>query len=71
METSLRVLGQEHPDTVICMNNLAHTWKLQGRDNEAFDLMSRCMQLAEKKFGVDHPNTVATAKTLENWCNGE
>ncbi len=31
METSRRVLGAEHPDTLTSMNNLAWTWKSQGR----------------------------------------
>jgi hypothetical protein len=39
METSLRVLGAEHPSTLTRMNNLAFTWERQGQDTEALKLM--------------------------------
>jgi hypothetical protein len=32
METSKRVLGEEHPDTLTSMSNLAFTLKSQNRD---------------------------------------
>jgi hypothetical protein len=35
METSSRVLGEEHPDTLTSMANLASTIKDQGRNVEA------------------------------------
>ncbi|KAF5852458.1 hypothetical protein GGP41_007843 [Bipolaris sorokiniana] len=35
METKKRVLGEEHPDTLINMANLAHMWKSQSRSEEA------------------------------------
>jgi hypothetical protein len=41
METR-RVLGPEHPDTLTCMNNLAWTWKSQGRNYEALELVTTC-----------------------------
>jgi Tetratricopeptide repeat len=40
MNTRKRVLGQEHPDTLTSMCNLAFTWKSQGRDVEAFELLN-------------------------------
>ncbi|KAK4119091.1 hypothetical protein N657DRAFT_650498 [Parathielavia appendiculata] len=38
METSKRVLGEEHPDTLTSMANLAHTWKSQARLGDALSL---------------------------------
>ena len=32
METTKRVLGERHPDTLTSMNNIAFTWKKQGRN---------------------------------------
>jgi len=32
-----RVLGQEHPDKLTSMTNLAFTWKSQSRNNEAIE----------------------------------
>jgi len=37
VEKRKRVLGQEHPDTLTSMNNLAWTLKSQGRDDEALE----------------------------------
>ena len=42
IETSKRVLGEEHPDTLTSMNNLAFIWKKQRRDTEAIELMKKC-----------------------------
>jgi hypothetical protein len=35
MEAYKRVLGPEHPDTLVSMNNLADTWKLLGKQKDA------------------------------------
>ena len=45
METRKRVLGQEHPDTLSSMANLAFTTKDQSRKEEAIEVMVECVQL--------------------------
>ena len=57
MERSKKKLGADHPDTLTSMNNLAHTWKGQGKDKEAFILMSECAKLVAIKLGPKHPHT--------------
>jgi len=42
METSKRVLGDEHPDTLTSMNNLASTYRKQGRWKEAEEMQFTC-----------------------------
>ncbi|KAL2199928.1 hypothetical protein P885DRAFT_75110 [Corynascus similis CBS 632.67] len=42
METRKRVLGEDHPDTLTSMANLACTWKSQGRLEDALDLIKTC-----------------------------
>lgn len=37
-----RVLGEDHPDTLVNINNLAWTLKVQGKDDEAIALMQSC-----------------------------
>lgn len=46
METRKRVLGPEHPSTLTSMNDLAWMWKVQGRKNEALDLITACVRLS-------------------------
>jgi hypothetical protein len=40
-----RVLGEELPDTLTSIHNLAFTWKGQGLDTEALELLEECVQL--------------------------
>jgi hypothetical protein len=69
METSRRVLGEEHPDTLTSMNNLALTWKGQGRGAEAMKLMEKCVQLRTLVIGADHPHTLSSSAALIGWQN--
>jgi Tetratricopeptide repeat len=64
MGTRKRVLGKEHPDTLISMNNLAFTWKFQGRDNNALGLMKECLLLRKQKLERDYPLTVSSLETV-------
>jgi hypothetical protein len=66
METSLRVLGQEHPDTLTSMNNLAWTLKSQGRNDEALELITKCVQLSTQKLGANHPNINGRTSAIES-----
>ena len=67
IETRKRVLGLEHPDMLISMNNLACTWKSQGRDSDTLDLMEECVQLRTRTLGVDHPCNVSSSVVLIGW----
>jgi Tetratricopeptide repeat len=42
MEMRKRVLGEEHPDTLTSMNNLAFTWKGKGHNDKAISLTEKC-----------------------------
>jgi hypothetical protein len=70
METSLRVLGAEHPSTLASMANLAWTLKDLGRNDEAVKLMGEVVQLSIKNLGVDHPDTTASVQALDEWKHG-
>ncbi len=67
METRKRVLGQEHPDTLTSMNNLAFTWKGQGQDKEALRLMEQCVALQSRIRGTSHPSTLSSRTALLAW----
>ena len=67
METFKRVLGEEHPDTLTSLNNLAWTWKSCGRDMDALKLITGCLGLLKKTLGDSHPNTVACGETVKAW----
>ncbi|OCK80636.1 hypothetical protein K432DRAFT_297220, partial [Lepidopterella palustris CBS 459.81] len=67
METCKTKLGADHPDTLSSMANLAFTWKEQGRDAEAINLMSQCVRLRGHILGTSHPYYMSSSKALAGW----
>ena len=61
------MLGAEHPSTLTSMNNLAFTWKRQGRGAKALNLMEECVQLQMHILGVSHPDTLSSSTALIGW----
>jgi tetratricopeptide (TPR) repeat protein len=64
METSLRVLGEEHPGTLTSMNNLASTFRNQGRWKEAEELEVQVMETRKRVLGEEHPDTLTSMANL-------
>jgi hypothetical protein len=67
METRKRVLGDEHPDTLNSMHNLAYTLCSLSRQKEAVALIELCFQLRQQVLGEQHPDTQLSLKTLDGW----
>ena len=67
METRSRQLGHRHPDTLIAMANLAYTWKSQGQDQNAIDLMRQVESLRREILGIDHPHTTVSSEIVDEW----
>jgi hypothetical protein len=68
METSSRVLGAEHPNTLTSMANLAFTFWNQGRWQEAGGLEVQVMEKRKRVLGAEHPSTLANMGNL-SYCN--
>ncbi|KAF6813678.1 kinesin light [Colletotrichum musicola] len=66
------ILGQEHPDTLTSMNNLASTYRNQGRWKEAEKLNVRVMETRKRVLGEEHPSTLASMNNLAStfWNQG-
>jgi len=71
METRKRVLGEEHPDTLTSMANLASTFWNQGRWKEAEELEVQVMETRKKKLGADHPDTLTSMNNLAFTWKGQ
>lgn len=67
MERSKKKLGADHPDTLTSMNNLAFTWKEQGRTVKANRLMSECVQRRRGVLAFDHPDFISSSRVLAEW----
>ena len=64
METRKRVLGQEHPSTLISIANLASTYQNQGCWKEAEDLDVQVMETSLRVLGQEHPDTLIRIANL-------
>lgn len=62
LKTRKRVLGQEHPHTLISMANLAWTLKSQ---KEALEFLAECVQLHRKILGTEHLQTKSSLSALK------
>ncbi|EMD63677.1 hypothetical protein COCSADRAFT_118835, partial [Bipolaris sorokiniana ND90Pr] len=65
METrKRRMLGDEHPDTLTSMANLASTYWNQGRWKEAEELQAKELGICSRVLGDEHPNTLTSMANL-------
>ena len=58
------LLGEEHPDTLTAMADLASTYSNQGRWKEAEELEVRVMEASSRVLGEEHPETLAAMANL-------
>ena len=70
METTSRVLGEEHPDTLIKMGNLALIYSFQGRWTEAEKLHVQVFEIEKRVLGEEHPNTLISMNNLTHTYKG-
>ena len=63
-QTRKRMLGEEHPDTLISVANLASTYRNQGRWKEAEELEVRVMEARKRVLGEEHPDTLTSMHNL-------
>src|SRR3984957_5161987 len=78
METTKRVLGEEHPHTLAGIANLASTYGHQGRWKEAEVLHVLVMETTKRVLGEEHPDTLtgmdnlaATYRNQGRWNEAE
>jgi tetratricopeptide (TPR) repeat protein len=56
--------GEDHPDTLTSMNNLAVTYSDLGQNDKALALKEQALKLRRAKLGEDHPSTLASMNSL-------
>ena len=62
---SIRVLGEDHPDTLTSRNNLACAYESAGRLTEAIGQFERLLAYCLRVLDTDHPLTAVVRKNLE------
>ena len=64
LEARRRVLGEEHPDTLMSMNNFAATLRAQGDHAGARELLERVLEARRRVLGEEHPDTLMSMNNL-------
>jgi hypothetical protein len=62
-----RVLGPEHPDTLINRHNLANFTGYAGDAAAARDQFAALLSVYEEVLGSEHPETLAVWYQLAHW----
>ena len=60
----IRILGEDHPNTLTSRNNLADAYLDAGRLSEAISLYEQVLTDSSRILGEDHPNTLTTRNNL-------
>ena len=63
-EIRLEILGEEHPDTLTSMNNLAATLEAQGDAEGARRLQEQVLEVRRRVLGEEHPDTLTSMGNL-------
>ncbi|WP_110517863.1 tetratricopeptide repeat protein [Herpetosiphon llansteffanensis] len=58
------LVGENHPDTAMSMNNLAEALHEQGRYRDARELFERTLVVREALLGTEHPDTARSVNNL-------
>ena len=64
LEKSRRILGMEHPGTIVAAANLAGTYAAQGRWSKAEKLEVEALEQRRRILGVEHPDTIMATSNL-------
>ncbi|KAH8746822.1 P-loop containing nucleoside triphosphate hydrolase protein [Hyaloscypha sp. PMI_1271] len=61
-----RILGEEHPDTISAMNDLANALGNQGQLDEAAKMHEEVLEKRRRILGKEHPSTISAMNNLAN-----
>ena len=64
IETRKQILGDEHPDTLMSMNDLVWMYWSQGRFKEGEELGTQVVKIRKKVLGEEHPDTLMSLNNL-------
>ena len=59
-----KILGEEHPDTLTTLNNLATTYYQLGDLEKAAEMFEKVYSLFCKILGEEHPDTLSVQNNL-------
>ncbi|EUC26875.1 hypothetical protein COCCADRAFT_31470 [Bipolaris zeicola 26-R-13] len=66
LQARCRLLGEEHPDTILTIGNVAITLREQGQLEKAVHMQKKVLEKIMQIVGEDHPNTILATGNLAN-----
>jgi eukaryotic-like serine/threonine-protein kinase len=71
LQTRKQHLGDNHPDTLSSMNNVATGRSMAGDPQAALQMLEQVVQLRKEHLGHDHPDTINSLGNLaQAYCEG-
>src|SRR5260370_27773537 len=64
LEKTKELLGEDHPDTLLSMGNLASAYRNQGRFKDAEKLEEEMFEMRKHLLVEDHPHTLMSMGNL-------
>jgi tetratricopeptide (TPR) repeat protein len=64
-----QILGEEHPDTLKSMMNLATALRVQGKSAQAEQMYRQVLEVQERVRGKEHPDTLKSMMSLASTPN--
>ena len=64
LDKGITILGENHPETFSTMNNLAITYAMQDKYDDAEVLFKQCLDKSKAILGKNHPQTLGTINNL-------
>ncbi|GFR42040.1 hypothetical protein Agub_g2856 [Astrephomene gubernaculifera] len=71
LELRTKVLGEEHPDTISSISNLASCINAQGKYSEAEPMYRQALELHTKVLGAEHPDTISSINNLASCIDAQ
>ena len=69
LTASERILGTDHPNTLMTRSNLASAFQDNGQLDKALPLFEETLTASERILGTDHPNTLIYRRNLADAVN--
>jgi hypothetical protein len=66
LDVRSRTFGEEHPNTIWAMGNLANTYESLGKYADAETLQIKVLDIRNRLFGEEHPDTIGAMQNLAN-----
>ena len=65
-----RVLGEDHPDTLMSLNGLAGLFYSKGDYDRALPMVEECLAKRKRVLGEDHPSGWGSVRSPRQLCAG-